>query len=207
MEVKTVKGKYQNEKRSLNFDIRADESQESGNRLVGTPIVFGSRTTLFQDWDGNNVDEIIEPTALEGADLSDVKFLVNHDTSQLPLARYVEGAENNTMQLHIDEKGVNISVTLDIENSQRARDLYSAVKRMDVTGMSFMFDVSEWNEEHEENGTRLNRVTKISKVYEVSAVTFPAYEDTSIEARSKYTKPRIASVEPLRLKCKILGGF
>lgn len=206
MEVKTVKGKYQNEKRSLNFDIRADEG-ESGNRLVGTPIVFGSRTTLFQDWDGNNVDEIIEPTALEGADLSDVKFLVNHDTSQLPLARYVEGAENNTMQLHIDENCVNISVTLDIENSQRARDLYSAVKRSDVTGMSFMFDVSEWNEEHEENGTRLNRVTKISKVYEVSAVTFPAYEDTSIEARSKYTKPRIASVETLKLKCKILGGF
>lgn len=202
-----MKDKYQNEKRSLNFDIRADETQESGNRLVGTPIVFGSRTTLCQDWNGNNIDEIIEPTALDGADLSDVRFLVNHDTSQLPLARYVEGAENNTMQLHIDENGVNMSVTLDVENSQRARDLYSAVKRGDVTGMSFMFDVSEWSEEHEENGTRLNRVTKISKVYEVSAVTFPAYEDTSIEARSKYTKPRVMSVETLKLKCKILGGF
>lgn len=202
-----MKDKYQNEKRSLNFNIRADETQESGNRLIGTPIVFGSRTTLGKDWDGNNVDEIIEPTALDGADLSDVRFLVNHDTNQLPLARYVEGAENNTMQLHIDENGVNMSVTLDIENSQRARDLYSAVKRGDVTGMSFMFDVAEWSEEHEENGTRLNRVTKISKVYEVSAVTFPAYENTNIEARSKYTKPHITSVETLKLKCKILGGF
>lgn len=202
-----MKDKYQNEKRSLNFTIRADETHESGNRLVGTPIVFGSRTTLCQDWNGNNIDEIIEPTALDGADLSDVRFLVNHDTSQLPLARYVQDAENNTMQLHIDENGVNMSVTLDVENSQRARDLYSAVKRGDVTGMSFMFDVSEWSEEHEENGTRLNRVTKISKVYEVSAVTFPAYEDTNIEARSKYAKQRISKVEVLKLKCKILGGF
>lgn len=202
-----MKSKYQNEKRSLKFDIRADEG-ETGNRLVGTPIVFGSRTTLGKDWDGNNVDEIIEPNALEGADLSDVRFLVNHDTSQLPLARYVQGAENNTMTLSIDGSGVNIVVDLDVENSQRAKDLYSAVARGDVTGMSFMFDVSEWNEEHEENGTRLNRVTKISKVYEVSAVTFPAYEDTSIEARDKYSKPKIYdNVETLKLKCKILGGF
>ena len=200
------KSKYQNEKRSLKFDIRADEG-ETGNRLIGTPIVFGSRTTLGKDWDGNNVDEIIESTALEGADLSDVRFLVNHDTSQLPLARYVQDAENNTMTLSIDSNGVNIVVDLDVENSQRAKDLYSAVARGDVTGMSFMFDVSEWAEEHEKDGTRLNRVTKISKVYEVSAVTFPAYEDTSIEARSKYTKPHIASVETLKLKCKILGGF
>lgn len=201
-----MKDKYQNEKRSLNFNVRADEG-ETVNRLVGTPIVFGSRTTLCQDWNGNNIDEIIESTALEDADLSDVRFLVNHDTSQLPLARYVQGAENNTMTLSIDSNGVNIVVDLDVENSQRAKDLYSAVKRGDVTGMSFMFDVSEWAEEHEKDGTRLNRVTKISKVYEVSAVTFPAYEDTSIEARSKYTKPRIASVETLKLKCKILGGF
>lgn len=201
------KSKYQNEKRSLNFNIRADEG-ESGNRLIGTPIVFGSRTTLGKDWDGNNVDEIIEPNALEGADLSDVRFLVNHDTSQLPLARYVQGAENNTMTLSIDSNGVNIVVDLDVENSQRAKDLYSAVARGDVTGMSFMFDVSDWAEEHEENGCILNRVKKISKVYEVSAVTFPAYEDTSIEARSKYSKPKIYdNVETLKLKCKILGGF
>lgn len=202
-----MKDKKYNSKRSLEFNIRADEAQESGNRLVGTPIVFGSRTTICQDWDGNNVDEIIEPTALDGADLSDVRFLVNHDTNQLPLARYVQVAETNTMTLSIDSNGVNIVVDLDVENSQRARDLYSAVKRGDVTGMSFMFDVSEWTEEHEKDGTTLNRVTKISKVYEVSAVTFPAYEDTTITARSKYTKPHIISVETLKLKCKILGGF
>lgn len=194
-------------KRSLEFNIRADETQES-SRLIGTPIVFGSRTTICQDWNGNNIDEIIEPTALDGADLSDVRFLVNHDTNQLPLARYIKGGTNNTMNLSIDSNGVSMSVDLDVENSQRARDLYSAVKRGDVTGMSFMFDVSEWNEEHEKDGTRLNRVTGISKVYEVSAVTFPAYEDTSIEARSKYSKPKIHnSVETLKLKCKILGGF
>lgn len=200
--MKTVKSK----KRSLNFEVRADENQESGHRLVGTPIVFNTRTNLGKDWNGNNVDEIIEPTALDKADLSDVRFLVNHDTSQLPLARYVQGADNNTMELSIDSNGVNISVDLDVENSQRARDLYSAVKRGDVTGMSFMFDVSEWNEEHEKDGTRLNRVTGISKVYEVSAVTFPAYEDTKIEARSKELNPH-CYVEVLKLKCKILGGF
>lgn len=200
--MKAVKSK----KRSLNFGVRAEESQESGHRLVGTPIVFNSRTNLCKDFHGNAIDELIEPTALDGADLSDVKFLVNHDVSQLPLARYVNGADNNTMNLSIDSNGVNMSVDLDVENSQRAKDLYSAVKRGDVTGMSFMFDVSEWNEEHEKDGTQLNRVTKISKVYEVSAVTFPAYEDTKIEARSKEFKPH-NDVEMLKVKCKILGGF
>jgi hypothetical protein len=195
MEVKTLK-----EKRSLNFSVRADD--ESGHRLIGTPIVFNSRTTI---WEG--LDEIIEPTALDNTDLSDVRFLVNHDISQLPLARYVKGGDNNTMELSIDKDGVHISVDLDVENNQRAKDLYSAVQRGDVTGMSFMFDISTWNEEHEKDNVILHRVTEISKVYEVSAVTFPAYEDTTIEARSKKNISLNSDVEMLKIKCKILGGF
>lgn len=188
------------QKRTLHFNVRADDDQTK-HRLVGTPIVFNSRTTLY-----DGVEEVIEPTALDNADLTDVRFLVNHDVKQLPLARYVKGNDNNTMDLTIDSNGVNVSIDLDVENSQRAKDLYSAVQRGDVTGMSFMFEVEDYKVEKSERGGTLNRITDIAKVYEVSAVTFPAYEDTSIEARSKKEIPQ-DNVEMLKLKCKILGGF
>ena len=72
---------------------------------------------------------------------------------------------------------------LDTENNTEARNLYSAVERGDLDGMSFMFVVGsdEWDDIDSEHPTRT--ITKLSKVFEVSAVTFPAYEQTSISAR------------------------
>jgi HK97 family phage prohead protease len=88
------------------------------------------------------------------------------------------------MQMEIDEKGMKIRVDLDTENNTEAKSLYSAVERGDIDGMSFMFTVDEdrWEDIDSDHPTR--SILKISKVFEVSAVTFPAYEDTSIQARS-----------------------
>lgn len=166
------------EQRSYNFEVRAEET-EQGNIITGRPIVYNSRTDM--GW----FDEIIEPGALNNADLTDVRFLVNHDTSKIPLARSRRNNGNSTMQLTVDNDGMGIRVTLDTENNSEARSLYSAVQRGDISGMSFMFgiDTEEWEDLESDHPTR--RIKEISTVVEVSAVTFPAYESTEINARCK----------------------
>ncbi len=166
------------EQRAYNFEIRAEET-EQGNIITGRPIVYDSKTDL--GW----FDEIIERGALNGADLTDVRFLVNHDLSKIPLARSRRNNGNSTMQLTPDERGMAIRVLLDTENNTEARSLYSAVQRGDISGMSFMFAIKdeEWDDLDQEHPTR--RIKSISTVVEVSAVTFPAYDTTEINARSK----------------------
>ena len=164
--------------RAFDFEVRAEQNEEHGHFLTGTPIVFGERTDL--GW----YDEIIEDGALTYTDLRDVRFLVNHNTDMIPLARSRNNNAKSTMQLSVvPEKGMDIRVDLDTENNTEARSLYSAVERGDISGMSFMFAVNEdaWDDMDTEHPTR--HIRSFSKVYEVSAVTFPAYEATSIQAR------------------------
>ena len=167
------------EQRSYNFEVRAEDT-EQGSIITGRPIVYNSRTNI------GPFDEIIEPGALDQADLTDVRFLVNHDTSKIPLARSRRNNGNSTMQFSVDVFGLNLDwVKLDTENNSEARALKSAVKRGDISGMSFMFSVDdeEWSEIESDHPTR--HIKKIGSVVEVSAVTFPAYESTEIYARSK----------------------
>ena len=172
------KMKKELERRSYSFEVRAEET-ENGNIITGRPIVYNSKTDL--GW----FDEIIEGGALNKTDLTDVRFLVNHDLSKIPLARSRRNNGNSTMQLSVNEFGMDIRVTLDTENNSEARALYSAVQRGDITGMSFMFGVNdeEWENLDSDHPTR--RIKEISTVVEVSAVTFPAYDSTEINARSK----------------------
>lgn len=159
------------------FEVRALQDEEHGHFLYGTPIVFDQRTDL------GFCDEIIERGALTDTDLKDVRFLVNHNTDMIPLARSRNNNENSTMQLEVTDDGMNIRVDLDIENNAEAKALYSAVTRGDLDGMSFMFtvDADSWEDLESDHPTR--HVDKLGKVFEVSAVTFPAYEQTSISAR------------------------
>ena len=165
--------------RAYNFEIRAESNEKNGDHIVGRPIVYNSKTDL--GW----FDEIIEVGALDKANLKDVRFLVNHDTSMIPLARSRNNNENSTMQLEVDKDGMSIRVNLDTENNTEARNLYSAIKRGDITGMSFMFtiDGEEWEGLDGDHPTR--HIKSIGQVFEVSAVTFPAYETTEISARNK----------------------
>lgn len=166
--------------RNYQFEIRAEKDEERGNVIVGRPIVYDSKTDI-----GGMFEEIIERGALKKTDLTDVRFLVNHDTSKIPLARSRKNSKNSTMQLTVDDEGLGIRVTLDTENNTEARNLYSAIERGDITGMSFMFGINdeEWENLDSEYPTR--HIKSISTVVEVSAVTFPAYESTSIAARDK----------------------
>ena len=164
-----------------NFEIRAKNDEVHGTYIEGRPIVYDSKTDL------GYFDEVIEKGALKDTNLRDVRFLVNHDTSMIPLARSRRNNENSTMQMSVDEKGLYIRVNLDTENNSDAKSLYSAIKRGDITGMSFMFNIDseEWENLDSDHPTR--HIKKISEVLEVSAVTFPAYESTDISARAKET--------------------
>ena len=164
--------------RAFNFEVRAQKDEDHGTYLEGNPIVYDSWTDL--GW----YDEMIDRGALAETDLRDVRFLVNHNTDMIPLARSRNNNENSTMQMSIDDEvGMKIRVNLDTENNADARALYSAVERGDISGMSFMFTVDSdtWEDEDTEHPKR--HILSIRKVFEVSAVTFPAYEATSIQAR------------------------
>lgn len=167
------------EQRSYSFDIRSELNEDGVGIVTGRPIVYNSRTDL------GYFDEIIESGALDKADLRDVRFLVNHDTSKIPLARSRNNNANSTMQLSLDNEGMAIRVNLDTKNNSEARNLYSAIQRGDITGMSFMFSVEKEDWENLESDHPLRRIKQISNVVEVSAVTFPAYEDSSISVRNK----------------------
>lgn len=164
--------------RAFNFEVRAERDDEHGQFLTGQPVVYDSRDNM--GW----YDEIIDNGALADTDLTDVRFLVNHNTNMIPLARSRNNNTNSTMQLEVIEgRGMNIRVNLDTENNADAKSLWSAVGRGDITGMSFMFIVDQdaWDEIDSEHPTR--HIRSISKVFEVSAVTFPAYSETSIQQR------------------------
>jgi len=171
------------EVRSLEFEIRAEErpDRDRRGRITGTPIVFGQVTDL--GW----IREEILPGALDLTDMKDVRFLVGHDTKSIPLARSRNNNENSTMQLTVSERGLDIRVDLDIDRNPRAMELYSAVERGDISGMSFMFTVDKEEWEELESEQPLRRIRSIGRVFEVSAVAFPAYEGTSIEAASEGT--------------------
>ena len=205
------------ERRSYSFEIRAEQG-ESGNIITGRPIVYESKTDL--GW----FAEVIDRGALDGADLTDVRFLVNHDTKMIPLARSRRNNGRSTMQLSPDYEGLNIDIKLDTENNVTSRALWSAVDRGDISGMSFMFSVDSerWDDLESDYPTR--HIMKIGSVVEVSAVTFPAYESTTIDARSKEAlenarslleSARQQNVEPVdtgeleleKEKTKLLGGM
>jgi len=166
------------ETRAFNFEIRAEQNEQHGTYITGTPIVFSQETDL--GW----YRESIDPEALMDTDLRDVRFLVGHNTSMIPLARSRNNNEHSTMQMTVTDRGMEIRVDLDTENNAEARALYSAVKRGDMSGMSFMFTVDGDNWEDLDTDSPKRTITSIRKVYEVSAVAFPAYEGTDIQAAS-----------------------
>ena len=190
--------------RAFNFEVRAENDEQHGSILTGSPIVFGERTDL--GW----CDEIIDDGALDDTDLRDVRFLVNHNTDMIPLARSRNNNENSTMQLSVvPQKGMDIRVDLDTENNAEAKSLYSAVQRGDLSGMSFMFAVNEdaWEDLDSEHPTR--HIRSFAKVFEVSAVTFPAYEATSIQARGlsealESARAEAREIERRRKKIKLI---
>ena len=176
-------GEHQLVTRSFEATFRALNDEEQKGVIEGTPIVF-NQDTVMHSWDGDYYERI-DAHALDNANLDDVRLFVNHDTGKIALARSKRGNANSTMSFSIDSEGLHIKAVLDVDNNQEARALYSAIKRGDMDGMSFMFRIKdyEWVGLDTEMPTLI--IKSISIVHEVSVVNFPAYPQTSINARSK----------------------
>lgn len=171
-------GKEEAVKRNFGLvDLRA---VDDGNYIEGHPAVYDQMTSI-----GGWFNEVIERGAFDGCDFDDVLFSVNHDLRKIPLARSRRNNGNSTMKLETNGQGLYVRASLDVENNSEAKSLHSAVKRQDIDGMSFIFFVDEekWEELDSETPTR--RIQKIKKVIEVSAVNFPAYVGTDINARDQ----------------------
>lgn len=176
-------------RRSLARELQHVEIDSLKGVIEGYPIVFNQRA-LITTVDGKQFYEEIDPHALDEADLSDIKFMVNHNDSMIPLARHRRG-KRSTMDVAIDEIGMRIKTQLDIENNMTAREVCSAVTRGDMDDMSFIFGIrvsgQEWRDVGVEGTIPTRCITKISRVCEVAVVNDGAYPQTSIYARSAGT--------------------
>ena len=158
-------------------EIRAAEPTADGTKtliLSGRPILYDT-PALIGDV-GGSYTEIIRKGALDGADLTDVRLLYNHDLGKVPLARTPK-----TMTLRVDDQGLTFEASL--PETEAAREVYAAVQRGDLTGMSFAFTVPQGGDDYDP-ATNTRTIRQIAKVYECSVVPYPAYPTTSVEARS-----------------------
>lgn len=162
------------ERTALVRDGKFTTRAEDGNLYIeGYFAVFGSEYRMWE----NAIETIDEDAFNETVD-GDVRALVNHD-STLVLGRTTAG----TLTLRVDRTGLWGSILIN-QSDQDAMNLYERVKRGDVNQCSFGFDILDQSTEVMENGTTVWRLKKV-ELYEVSVVTFPAYEDTSVIARKK----------------------
>lgn len=158
------------------IEIRANEPENSdGLVLSGVPIVYDKPALINAPFGTYN--EVIKRGALDNADISDVRLLYNHDMNKIPLARTPK-----TMLLELGTAG--LSMRADLPNTEDGRSVHTAVKRGDLSGMSFAFKVPK-DGSHYDAKTNTRSITKIEKVYECSITAFPAYPQTSVEARSQ----------------------
>jgi HK97 family phage major capsid protein len=147
-----------------NYQIRAGEPL----KLEGVAVVFNQPANI------GGITEVIAPDALRGVDLSGVVLLTNHNGEGIPLAR-----SPGTMSLTVTERGLEMSAAL--PETEQARTVYEAVKRGDLSEMSFAFDIGESTFDEK---TQTRNITAISKIYEISIVNFAAYKQTTVTARN-----------------------
>lgn len=169
------------ERRSLTFEVRTAQNEQGESIITGRPVVYGQMISV-----GALFKEVIERGALDETDLRDIPFILNHDMVRLPYARSRNNNANSTMHFTRTDDGLDLDwIKLDTERNSEAKALYSAVDRRDIDGMSFCFTVKEDRWEGLDTDMPTRHITKIGKIYEVSAVTWAAYSDTTIDvARS-----------------------
>ncbi len=153
---------------------RAESAEDGMGHITGVPIVYEQPTDI-----GGLFEETIARGAVEEAALKDVAFFFNHDLYTKPMAR----TRNGRLSLEAKKDGVYMDAVVNLKRSD-ANDLYIAIQDGDIDGMSFAFRVAreEWTDLDTDYPKR--RITKIDYVQEISAVNYPAYKGTSINARA-----------------------
>ena len=158
------------------MEVRAVADPPDNEMIVEGYAIRFNEPAVF-DFFGQEYREIIDPGALNGADLRDVPFKYNHSDSVMIMAR----TRNKTLELIPDDKGLFIRAKL--ADTTAGRDLYTLIKRGDIDKMSFAFTVADDGDEYDRS-TRTRIIKRIKKIWDVAAVDTPAYDTTSISARS-----------------------
>lgn len=158
--------------RSMQTDLTTRADEEGQDMIIeGYFAVFNSETEL---WPG--AFEEIAPGAFDNTLSNDIRALINHDTG-LVLGRNKAG----TLELKVDSRGLWGSIRIN-SNDSDAVNLYERVKRGDVDQCSFGFNILNEETDFRDDGTVKWTIKEVD-LHEVSVVTFPAYEETGVQAR------------------------
>ena len=178
-------------------EIRAEAPPADGEKaliLSGRPVVYESPTEIHDI--GGSYIEIVKRGALDGADLGDVRLLVGHDATRIPLAR-----TPRTMSLEVDADGLTFRAQL--PDTEAGKEAFQAVERGDIRGLSFAFTVPEGGDEYNPT-TNTRTINRIAKVYECTLTAFPAYESTYVSAESRDSRLRLCGFNKKKNEAKIL---
>lgn len=157
--------------RKLDMQFRAEDTEDNKMEIKGYAVVFNSPETY-------DYTEVIAPTALDEADMSDVVLRYNHNDSFMVLAR----TRNKSLKLQKDEKGLMIDAVLQDDITDH-RNIFNAIKSGLIDKQSFAFSVDEDEYDYD---TDTRTITKIGKLFDVSVVDQPFYNATDVSvARSE----------------------
>ena len=171
------------EYRSIELRAIQDEEEKS-YKVSGYATTFDSPYVMFTDEEGNEYKETISSKAFKEADMSDVIFLYNHEG--MVYARQ----KNGTLVVENDEHGMK--VTADLGSTKQSRELFEAIESGLIDQMSWAFTVDA--DEYDKK-TRTRTITKVRKVYDVSAVSIPANDQTSIGVATRDYFAGVSEIE------------
>lgn len=186
MDIEKLIKRIQNGQQYRDMELRAisDKDDKKEYRVSGYSTMFNQPFVLYRDkWDGQEIEvrEQVDSHAFDEADMSDVIFNLNHG------GRVFARLSNNTLKLNIEEKGLHVDAYLG--GTEEGRKIHEEIEGGYLTKMSYRFTVEDdkW-EEFTEGDKRVNlrTITKIRKLYDVSVVSIPADDHTSISARSVF---------------------
>ena len=192
--IKTNEREYRDFKLTV---LQAEEQQQEEMVVRGYASTFNEPYTLFE-YEGERYMEQVDPDAFNSADMSDVIFQYNHE------GRVFARQSNGTLRVETDDHG--LAIEADLGGTEIGRGLYEEIKGGYTDKMSFGFRVNadRWEDRVAENGDtiHLRTITEIGKVYDVSAVSIPANDATSISVRNlsdgviaKIQAERLAALE------------
>ena len=152
---------------------KKEDEQQDSYIVEGYATTFNVPYLMYEDYDGTKYYEEIDRHALDNADMSDV--IMQYDHSGRVYARQ----SNDTLKLEMDDNG--LKVTADLSKTELARGLYEDIAAGMITKMSWAFVVTK---DAYDQKTRTRTILEVKKVYDVSAVSIPANDDTNIAARN-----------------------
>lgn len=186
MDIEKLIKRIQNGQQYRDMELRAisDKDDKKEYRVSGYSTIFNQPFVLYRDkWDGQEIEvrEQVDSHAFDEADMSDVIFNLNHE------GRVFARLSNNTLKLNIEEKGLHVDAYLG--GTEEGRKIHEEIEGGYLTKMSYRFSVEDdkWEEFTEgEKRVYLRTITKMRKLYDVSVVSIPADDHTSISARSVF---------------------